>query len=126
MCRGERRERGPRPDLRTGKPTQGAVPLGRQSCFRLAGKGADNEKHYFWPSPGQEETTGGNSESSVRLRSWSLRTGAGKPRRGQEVGSWQDLWASRACWGQEIHCPWALSHHRERGRRDWEVGKGKN
>lgn len=72
------------------------------------------------PSPGREETTRGNSESSVRLRSWSLRTGAGKPRRGQEVGSRQDLWASRACWGQEIHYPWALSHHRERGMRDWK------
>lgn len=100
--------------------------LCRHSCFSWLGKGADSEKHCSGPFPVQEETTTGNGESSIRLRNWSLRSGARKRRCGQEVGSWQDLWVSRACWGPGIHCPRALSHHRVRGRKDWKERKGKN
>lgn len=65
-------------------PTGGRASVDR--VCRLAGKGCCNQKHYLWPFSSAGGKTRGNSESSVRLRSWSPRTGAGKRGAGRRRG----------------------------------------
>ena len=57
------RERDLRSDLYNW-PTNpgGRASVCRQSCFRLAGNGADSEKHYFWPF----SSAGGNNKRKQR------------------------------------------------------------
>lgn len=93
-----------------------------RSHSRLLGKGADREKHSFWPLP----RAGGNSESSVRLRSLSPRTAPGSGGVGRR---WDP---GRICGSAELAgdqgstvpglCPTAGKGEGGTGK-DWKEGK---
>ena len=128
VLRGERKKRDLRSDLRIGTQTQGLCLHADRVASGWQGRALTARNIISGPFPARVETRG-NSESSVRPRSSSLRTGAGEreTRRGQ-VGSWRPLWTSRACWAQWGPLPKALPHHREGeggAGRGWEEGKGR-